>query len=87
MPKMKTPEGRIVSVSNAGVEALQRRGYTLLDGAPRATTPVVSGPSAPDPVEAPAKSATKADWVAYAEAQGIESADELTKPELIDRLS
>lgn len=37
--------------------------------------------------EMPAKSAGKAEWVAYGEAHGVEDADSLTKPEIIDRLS
>lgn len=32
----------------------------------------------------PARSAPKAEWVAYAEAQGIDGADEMTKDELIE---
>lgn len=33
----------------------------------------------------PAKSATKADWVAYATEQGVEDAEEMTKDELVAR--
>jgi hypothetical protein len=46
---------------------------------------------APDPgsetasAEAPAKSASKGDWEAYAQTQGYDSAEELTKAELIER--
>lgn len=36
MPKLKRPDGRIVSVSAKGVPALLRRGYTDPDGTPAA---------------------------------------------------
>lgn len=97
MPKMTRPDGRTVSVSRQGVEALQARGYTLLgpgDGISSAqgATPAPA-PAEPTPAEEiestaperPAKSATKPEWVAYAESQGVENADELTKDELIER--
>lgn len=35
--------------------------------------------------ELPAKSATKDEWVAYAESQGLDDADSFTKAELIER--
>lgn len=88
MPKMRRPDGRTVSVSQQGVEALQSRGYTLLGPADTASsaqgaTPAPAEPSSPEP---PAKSASKADWVAYATAQGVEDADDFTKDELIDKV-
>lgn len=37
--------------------------------------------------ERPAKSAPKADWVAYAAEQGVEDAEEMTKDELVSRFT
>ena len=95
MPKMKRPNGTTVSVSDAGVDALQARGYTLLgpgdtssraSGATPAAAPTPAEESESTLPERPADSATKPEWVAYAEAQGVEDADDFTKAELIDKV-
>lgn len=75
MPKLKRPDGRIVSVSEAGVEALRARGYTDPDSTPPATS------------EAPAKSATRQEWDDYARAQGVDPDDYSSKDELIEALA
>lgn len=76
MPKLRAPDGRIVSVSQTGVEPMKARGYTALDAA--------SAPPAAEKPEMPSKSDPKADWVAYAEAIGADSSG--TKDELVERL-
>ena len=38
----------------------------------------------PDPT--PARSASKAEWVAYAESQGVEDAESFTRDELIEQV-
>lgn len=81
MPKLRRPDGRIVSVSSAGVDALLARGYTA-EGDPAPSPP----PRATDPVEPPTKSASKAEWVTYAKAHGIDDADDLTKDQIQERL-
>ncbi|MGW4602736.1 hypothetical protein ACWENS_05600 [Streptomyces sp. NPDC004532] len=65
----------------AAVAYFGRRGYTL--------APVEAAPAAPAPAPAgpPAKNAAKAEWVAYAVAQGADqaAAEALTVAQLIDQ--
>lgn len=77
MPKLKRPDGRIVSVSEKGVEALRARGYTDPDG--------TAAPAA-DGDEAPAKSATRQEWDDYARTQGVDPGEYSSKDDLIDAL-
>lgn len=97
MPKLRHPDGHIVSVSRAGMDVLRSRGYTDI-AAPAADVQQAAANEAkiaaqPDPpaepveLERPAESAVKADWVAYAEAQGVENAASLTKAELVERFT
>lgn len=87
MPKLIHQDtGEKISVSKAGVEPARARGYVPID---EITTAPHSSPPPPESgrpdSEPPAVSAVKADWVAYATAQGVENADELTKAELVER--
>lgn len=77
MPKLRAPDGRIVSVSQTGVEPMKARGYTDVDEASAASA------AAGEPGK-PSESAPKADWVAYAEAVGADTSG--TKADLIERL-
>lgn len=88
MPKLKRPDGKIVSVSKAGREALLARGYTEIDQpAGRARSAAPQPPAEPATLpERPADSDLKSDWVAYATARGVENADDLTKADLIDKV-
>lgn len=86
VPKLRNPNGRIVSVSRQGIDVLLKRGYTRLD------TPVADEPPAPtiavaDEPPAPARpsvAAAKAEWVEYARAQGVDDPDTLTKAQLVE---
>lgn len=72
MPKLQRPDGRVVSVSKAGVPALLARGYTDLSAPP------------PTSVERPAKTATRQAWDEYARALGLDPAEFSSKADLID---
>lgn len=87
MPRLRAPDGRIVSVSRRGREALLARGgYTDADRGAEQAALAPAAPEREEQPERPAVSAPKAEWVAYAEARGVEGADGLTKAELIDLL-
>lgn len=88
MPKLRRPDGRIVSVSEKGVEALKGRGYTDPEAKPktRRVEVTVTGDAAAFQGIRPSENAPKAEWVAYAESRGVDPTDK-TKAELVDRLT
>jgi hypothetical protein len=69
MPTLRSAAGTVVTVSDEQAPRLRRRGWR----------------DAATAVEAPAKSATKAEWVAYAASQGATDADKATKADLIEQ--
>lgn len=77
VPKMKNPKGRVVSVSDAGVEALRARGYSLLGEAVR-TASSAEGFDV--------DSATKKQLVEYAERHDIEITKSATVDEVRDQV-
>lgn len=71
MPLLKHPNAdRVIDVTPKRATTLRHRGYTDVEG--NAST------------EAPAKSATRAEWDAYAASVGVDSEEYASKDDLIE---
>lgn len=87
MPKLKHPVAdKIIDVNEERAEKLRRRGYKDVEEPVHEVLASASGPIAPQS-EAPTKSATRKEWDAYAEAQGVDPSEYSSKDELIEALS
>ncbi|GAA5056436.1 hypothetical protein [Streptomyces similanensis] len=74
-------DGRAETDHPAVIAYARRHGYGVEDEPPHAPP---SGDGRPDAAERPARSASKAEWVAYADRQDPGDHEAMTKEQLID---
>ncbi|MFD8611075.1 hypothetical protein [Streptomyces sp. NPDC059631] len=74
-------DGRAETDHPAVISYARRHGYGVEDDEPPHAPP--SGTNGPDAVERPARNASKAEWVAYADRQNPGDHEAMTKDELI----